>query len=62
MLNLYKQHFVCPLLPLHPELPFPEKVLELPNVQMSFKEAEEPDQIANIRWIMEKASEFHKNI
>ena len=29
---------------------------------MSFKEAEEPDQIANIRWIMEKASEFHKNI
>ena len=61
MLNLYKQHFVCPLLPLHPELP-PEKVLELPNVQMSFKEAEEPDQIANIRWIMEKASEFHKNI
>ena len=24
--------------------------------------AEEPDQIANIRWIMEKAREFQKNI
>ena len=26
------------------------------------EKAEEPDQIANIRWIMEKAREFQKNI
>ena len=33
---------------------------ELPDVQAGFKKAEEPrDQIANIRWIIEKAREFH---
>ena len=35
------------------------------NVQMyklDLEKAEEPEQIANIRWIMEKAREFQKNI
>ena len=36
---------------------------ELPDVQAGFrKERGTRDQIANIRWIMEKAREFHKNI
>ena len=36
---------------------------ELPDVQAGFKKGRESrDQIANIRWIMEKAREFHKNI
>ena len=36
---------------------------ELPNVQAGFrKDRETRDQTANIRWIMEKAREFHKNI
>ena len=37
--------------------------LELPDVQAGFrKDRGTRDQIANIRWIMEKAREFHKNI
>ena len=37
--------------------------LELPNVQARFRKGRgSRDQIANIRWIMEKAREFHKNI
>ena len=36
---------------------------ELPNVQAGFgKGRGTRDQIANIRWIMEKAREFQKNI
>ena len=36
---------------------------ELPDVQAGFgKGRETRDQIANIRWIMEKAREFYKNI
>uniref|UniRef100_A0A8B9X4V4 Reverse transcriptase domain-containing protein n=1 Tax=Bos mutus grunniens TaxID=30521 RepID=A0A8B9X4V4_BOSMU len=36
---------------------------ELPDVQAGFRKARGTrDQIANIRWIMEKASEFQKNI
>ena len=30
--------------------------------KLVLEKAEEPDQIANIRWIMEKAREFQKNI
>ena len=33
---------------------------ELPNVQAGFRKGR--DQIANIRWIIEKAQEFQKNI
>ena len=36
---------------------------ELPNVQAQFQRGRGTrDQIANIRWIMEKARESHKNI
>ena len=36
---------------------------ELPNVQVGFRKGRGTrDQIANIRWIMEKAREFQKNI
>ena len=36
---------------------------ELPDVQAGFREGKGTrDQIPNIRWIMEKAREFHKNI
>ena len=36
---------------------------ELPDVQAGFRKGKGTrDQIANIRWIMEKASEFQKNI
>ena len=36
---------------------------ELPDVQAGFRKVRETrDQIANIRWIMGKAREFHKNI
>ena len=36
---------------------------ELPDVQAGFRKARRTrDQIANIRWIMEKAKEFQKNI
>ena len=36
---------------------------ELPDVQAGFRKGRGArDQIANIRWIMEKAREFHKNI
>ena len=36
---------------------------ELPNVQVDFRKGRETrDQIANIRWIIEKATEFQKNI
>ena len=36
---------------------------ELPDVQAGFRKGRgTKDQIANIRWIMEKAREFHKNI
>ena len=36
---------------------------ELPDVQASFRKGGGTrDQIANIRWIMEKAREFQKNI
>ena len=36
---------------------------ELPDVQSGFKKGRGTrDQIANIRWIIEKAREFHKNI
>ena len=30
--------------------------------KLDFEEVEEPDQTANIHWIMEKAREFQKNI
>ena len=36
---------------------------ELPDVQLGFRKGRGiRDQIANIRWIMEKAREFQKNI
>ena len=36
---------------------------ELPDVQAGFRKSRGTrDQIANIRWIMEKAREFQKNI
>ena len=36
---------------------------ELPDVQAGLRKGRETrDQIANIRWIMEKAREFQKNI
>ena len=36
---------------------------ELPDVQAGFRKGRETrDQIANIRWIMEKARQFQKNI
>ena len=36
---------------------------ELPDVQAGFRKGRgNRDQIANIRWIMEKAREFQKNI
>ena len=36
---------------------------ELPDVQAGFRKGRGTrDQIANIRWIMENAREFHKNI
>ena len=36
---------------------------ELPDVQAGFRKGRATrDQIANIRWIMEKAREFQKNI
>ena len=36
---------------------------ELPDVQAGFRKGRGTrDQIANIRWIMEEAGEFHKNI
>ena len=36
---------------------------ELPDVQAGFRKGRETrDQIANIRWIIEKAREFQKNI
>ena len=36
---------------------------ELPDVQAGFRKGRRPrDQVANIRWIMEKAREFQKNI
>ena len=36
---------------------------ELPDVQAGFRKGRGPrDQIANIRWIIEKASEFQKNM
>ena len=36
---------------------------ELPDVQADFRKGRGPrDQTANIRWIMEKAREFQKNI
>ena len=36
---------------------------ELPNVQVGFRKGRRTrDQIANIRWIIEKAREFQKNI
>ena len=35
---------------------------ELPDVQIGFRKRRGTDQIANIRWIIEKAREFQKNI
>ena len=35
---------------------------DIPDAQAGFKKAEESDQIANIRWIIDKAREFQKNI
>ena len=35
---------------------------ELADVQAGFTKGEEPDQIANIHWILEKAREFQKSI
>jgi hypothetical protein len=35
---------------------------ELPDVQAGFRKAEEPDQIANISWIIKKAREFQKYV
>ena len=36
---------------------------ELPDVQAGYRKGRETrDQIANVRWIMEKAREFQKNI
>ena len=37
--------------------------LELPDVQASFRKGRgNRDQIANFRWIIEKAKAFHRNI
>ena len=37
--------------------------LQIPDVQAGFRKGRETrDQIVNIRWIMEKAREFQKNI
>ena len=35
---------------------------ELPDVQAGFRKGRGRDQISNIRWIIEKAKEFQKNI
>ena len=35
---------------------------ELADVQAGFTKGEEPDQIANIHWILEKAREFQKSV
>ena len=35
---------------------------ELPDIQATFRKRRTRDQIANIRWIIEKAREFQKNI
>jgi len=36
---------------------------ELPDIQAGFRKGKRTrDQIANIRWIIKKATEFHKNI
>ena len=35
---------------------------ELPDVEAGFRKDRARDQIANIRWIIEKAREFQKNI
>ena len=35
---------------------------ELPDVQTGFRKRRGTDQIANIRWIIQKAREFQKNI
>ena len=35
---------------------------ELPDIQAGFRKAEEPEQIANIHWVIEKARVFQKNI
>ena len=35
---------------------------EFPMFNLDLEKAEEPDQIANIHWIIEKAKEFQKNI
>ena len=35
---------------------------DIPDAQAGFKKAEESDQIANIRWIIDQAREFQKNI
>ena len=35
---------------------------ELPDVQPGFRKGRTRDQIANIRWVIEKAREFQKNI
>ena len=35
---------------------------DLPYVQVDLEKSEEPDQIANIHWIIKKAREFQKNI
>ena len=35
---------------------------ELPDVQAGFRKGRTRDQIADIRWIIEKAREFYKNI
>ena len=35
---------------------------ELPGVQAGFRKGRSRDQIANIRWIIEKSGEFQENI
>ena len=35
---------------------------ELPHVQAGFRKRRTRDQIANVRWIIEKSREFQKNI
>ena len=35
---------------------------ELPAVQAGFRKSRGPDQVANIRWIIKKARDFHINI
>ena len=35
---------------------------ELPDIQAGFRRKGTRDQIANIRWIIEKAREFQKNL